>query len=157
MTKKTIIAMAIAAMCVGTCLARPHGGPGFGGHRPMPMMHHSYHHHGSFWGHGGRNFWPGFVGGVVGSALYGGVYRSYSPTVVYSTSPAFITTTPTVIQPTVVQPIVTSPAPTVSVAPIYSTTQVWVEGRYVDQRQSNGTIVRVWQPGHYEQRSVLVQ
>ena len=30
--------------------------------------------------------------------------------------------------------------------------QVWVPGRYVDQIQPNGTVVRVWQPGHYEVR-----
>jgi len=29
-------------------------------------------------------------------------------------------------------------------------TRVWVEGRYVDQVQANGSVVRVWQPGHYE-------
>ena len=48
-------------------------------------------------------------------------------------------------------PVVT--APVVS-TPVYSTQNVWVEGRYVDQVQPNGTVLRVWQPGHYETRQV---
>lgn len=41
---------------------------------PMPMPrpvvhHHAPHHSHSVWGLGGRNFWPGFIGGVVGSTL----------------------------------------------------------------------------------------
>ena len=31
-------------------------------------------------------------------------------------------------------------------------TAVWVEGRYIDQVQSNGSVVRVWNPGRYETR-----
>ena len=38
--------------------------------------------------------------------------------------------------------------PTIIVQPMKAT--VWVEGRYVDQVQPNGVIIRVWQPGHYE-------
>ena len=34
---------------------------------PRPVVHH--HHTSSFWGRGGSNFWPGFVGGVIGSSL----------------------------------------------------------------------------------------
>jgi hypothetical protein len=30
--------------------------------------------------------------------------------------------------------------------------QVWVEGRYVDQVQPNGVVLRTWVPGHYETR-----
>jgi hypothetical protein len=40
--------------------------------------------------------------------------------------------------------------------PVAQTQTVWVEGRYVDQVQANGTVIRVWQPGHYEQRTVVV-
>ena len=40
--------------------------------------------------------------------------------------------------------------------PVYQVQNVWVAGRYVDQVQSNGTVVRVWQPGHYEQQKVLI-
>ena len=136
-----------AVLCASVCMARPHGGPGprrghgpvmrggFG-HRPPPMPHH--HHHSS-WGRGGRNFWPGFVGGVVG----GLVYDVVTPAPVVVTTPTVVTT-----------PIVTTP---VVAAPVYTTQNVWVEGRYVDQVQPNGTVVRVWQPGHYEQRQVVVQ
>lgn len=40
------------------------------------------------------------------------------------------------------------PQPTVVVQPVQIT--IWVEGRYVDQVQPNGVVIRVWQPGHYE-------
>ena len=30
-------------------------------------------------------------------------------------------------------------------------------GRYVDQVQADGSTVRIWQPGHYEQQTVTVQ
>ena len=101
-------------------------------------MHHGGYYHGGYyrggyygpryyggWGRGGRYFWPGFVGGIVGGALYDAV----------------------------VSPTVVSPSPVVVSTPtVYASTTVWVEGRYVDQVQADGTIVRVWQPGHYEQR-----
>lgn len=148
--KKTLIIATLAVACAGTCLARPHGG--HGGHRggfggPRPMMyhggghHHSHHHGGSFWGHGGRNFWPGFVGGMVGGVV-GGVVAP-RPSVVVAPTP--------VITPA---PVVVNPAPVVVSTPVYTTQNVWVEGRYVDQVQPNGAILRVWQPGHYEQRQV---
>ena len=47
------------------------------------------------------------------------------------------------------QPAVVTPPPVV-VAP--QPTTVWVEGRYVEQVQANGAVIRVWQPGHYEVR-----
>ena len=31
---------------------------------------------------------------------------------------------------------------------------VWIEGRYVEQLNGQGQTVRVWQPGHYEQRPI---
>lgn len=147
MTKKMIIAVAIA-LCAFATFARPHGGPGFGGPRggfgrgPAPMMHHRpmpppmhHHHHHSSWGHGGRNFWPGFVGGVIGGALTSSIYP----------------TTTVVTAPVVSTPIYTTP--TIITAPIYTTpVQVWIPGRYIDQVQPNGTIVRVWVAGHYEYR-----
>jgi len=40
---------------------------------------------------------------------------------------------------------------------VYQTQNVWVEGRYVDTVQPNGAILRTWQPGHYEQRTVQIQ
>ena len=86
--KKIIVAFAMAALTFGA-FARPHGGPGFHGgprfgcgprfgggprfhHGPGPGFHHvpRHYHHGGFWGRGGRNFWPGFIGGVVGGVVY---------------------------------------------------------------------------------------
>lgn len=155
---KTVKMMMVvgAALCTSVCMARPHGGPGgHGGPRPGPgpRMHMGHrpppppprhHHGGSFWGRGGRNFWPGFVGGVVG----GVVYDAITPAPVVVTTPTVVTT------PVVTTPVVTTPVVT---TPVYTTQNVWVEGRYVDQVQANGTVVRVWQPGHYEQRQVVVQ
>lgn len=97
------------------------------------------------WGRGGRNFWPGFVGGVVGGLVYDAI--TPSPSVVVTTPP--VVTTPVVTTPVVTTPVVTAPVATVQ--------NVWVEGRYVDQVQPNGVVIRVWQPGHYEQRTVYVQ
>ena len=63
-------------------------------------------------------------------------------------------------QPVVVsQPVITTPVVTQPVvsAPVTQVQNVWVEGRYVDQVQANGSVIRVWSPGHYEQRTVVVQ
>ena len=69
--------------------------------------------------------------------------------------PRYTSSTVVVQQPVMTQtPVVVNPAPVVINAPATTTTQVWVEGRYVDQVQANGTIVRIWQPGHYETRMV---
>ena len=76
------------------------------------------------------------VGGVVGGTLVD------------------VVTGPRVVAPA---PVVVTPAPVVVAAPAVQTQNFWVEGRYVDQVQPNGTVVRVWQPGHYEQRTVVVQ
>ena len=151
--KKVIIAALIAVTSAGMCRARP----GHGGHRHhhAPVHHghhHHHHHHHSGWGRGGRNFWPGFLGGVAAGIVADSVINR--PTTV-------VTTTPVVVTPTVVTPapvVVAQPAPVVvTPAPVYQTQNVWVEGRYVDQVQANGTVVRTWVPGHYEQRTVQVQ
>ena len=144
--KTTMVVALAAVMCTGMTYAKGHHGGGFGGPRPMmggrggfrpaPVHHHRHHHHGSVWGRGGSNFWPGFVGGVIGGVLADAVV-SPAPVVV---------TTPVVTTPVVTAPVVSTP--------VYSTQNVWVEGRYVDQVQPNGTVLRVWQPGHYETRQV---
>ena len=115
--------------------------------RPAPPPPARHHHKHSVWGKGGRNFLPGFIGGVVG-----GVIADKVVTTPVVTTP--VVTTPVVTAPVVVTPVTTT---TVVTTPVYTTQTVWVEGRYVDQVQSNGVVVRVWQPGHYEQRQVLVQ
>ncbi len=134
MNKKIITVAAVAVLAVGTAFAGPKPPPGGGrpgGHRPPPAHHHGGHHSGgSAWGRGGRNFWPGFLGGLVGASLV----RPAPPP----------------------PPVVVAPAPVV-VSPTYVTQKVWVEGRYIDQVQANGTVIRVWQPGHYEYTQVLVQ
>ncbi len=115
-------------------------------HHPAPMHHH--HHHGSVWGRGGSNFWPGFIGGVVGGAIV-------NSRPVYTPAPVVVAPSPVVVAPTPVvtpAPVVVTPTPVVT--PSVSVQNVWVEGAYVDQVQGNGTIMRVWQPGHYEQRQV---
>lgn len=140
MNKKLVVAVGMMVLSLGVFAAPPRGGHGGGHAAPPPQRHvapprhhsappppaHHYHHSPSVWGKGGRNFLPGFVGGLVGGA---------------------IVSRPMVVPP----PPVVVPAPVV-VAPIVQ--QVWVEGCYVDQVQANGMVVRVWQPGHYEQRVI---
>lgn len=147
MNKKLIVALCVATVAVGA-FAKPHGGGPRPGrvhapmHRRMPAPPHAHHHHKhSVWGRGGQNFWPGFVGGVVGGMI---VEATTGPHVVHETI---------VVQQ---QPaaVVVQPAPVV-VQQTATTERVWVEGRYVDQVEPNGTVVRVWQPGHYETRTVI--
>lgn len=108
---------------------------------------HHHHHSGGVWGRGGRNFWPSFVGGVVGGILTDTII---APAPVVRPAPVVVAPPPVVVTP--------PPAPVVvAPTPVYTTQNVWVEGRYVDQVQPNGVVVRVWQPGHYEQRQVRVQ
>ena len=156
MAKKIVIAVIMAICACVSAFARPHGVTGgfhggFG-HRPPPVMHHGgYHHHGPFWGHGGRNFCPGFVGGVsgvIGGALYGGVYRSYSPTVVYPTT--------TVVSPVVTPaPVVVQQPVVVQTQPTYTTQQVWVrEDMLTRFRQMAASFVLGF-PGYFEQRTIV--
>lgn len=77
------------------------------------------------WGKGGRNFWPGFVGGVIGAAV-----------------------APVPPAPPVPAVVVTPPAP----PPPPGRVRVWISGCYVDEVQPNGAVVRRWVPGHYEWR-----
>jgi len=142
--KKTIV-LAVALVASIGVFAGPRGGHHHGGHRGGPAIHHhgGHHHGGGVWGHGGRNFWPGFVGGVIGGAIADAVVTPHR--VVYHHAPP-----PVVVPaPVVVQTPVVVPQPVVVQQPT-----VWVEGRYVDQVQGNGVVVRVWQPGHYESRPV---
>lgn len=146
MNKKMTLAFGVM-LATGTMLAAPHGGRGPApmaprrpapapvvNHRPAPAP---VHHHTSAWGRGGRNFWPGFVGGIIGGALTDVVV-----------GPRVVTTS------VVAAPVV---ATAVVATPVYTTQQFWVPGTYVDQIQPNGTVIRVWHPGHYETRQVLVQ
>lgn len=148
MNKKKLAVMFCVCVAAGAVFAKPGGHRG--GYRTPPVVHHhgGLGHHGG-WGRGGRNFWPGFVGGVVG----GVIASSFADTVVATP----VVTTPAVAVPAVATPVVAAPAVT---TPVVVTTQpvvthpvqVWVEGCYVNQVQANGTVLRVWQPGHYEYR-----
>ena len=91
-------------------------------HRPGPWIPPHHHHHHC---HPGPIFVGGLVGGLIGSA----VVEAIRPT------PTVVVQQPAVQTPVVVQ----TPVPT----------QVWVEGRYV-QQIVNGVVTSVWQPGHWE-------
>ena len=138
MNKKLIITLCAATLMAGGAFAHGwHGGPRhcWG---PRPVYHH--HYHGGYWGRGGCHFWPGFVGGVIGGAITSTIIAPRE-TVVVQPTPTVVTQPVVVQQPVVTQPVV-----------VQQPQQVWVEGRYVDQVQANGSTVRVWQPGHYEVR-----
>lgn len=125
MTKKLLLAFILLA---GICSAAPRPPAP----RPHPALIHHYgprippphrphvHHHYD-------PFLSGLAGGFVGSVVGNLVVR---PPAVVQTVPAVVTAPVAVVQPVV--------------------RQVWVEGRYIDQIQANGTVIRVWQPGHYE-------
>ena len=57
---KTIIA-SIAIACASVS---------YGQHMHYRHGPYRHHHHHSYWGPGGRYFWPGFAGGLVGSMIY---------------------------------------------------------------------------------------
>lgn len=136
MKGKLVVAVVASALSLGA-FAAPH-------HRPPPRpIHHAHHHH----HHYAHAALGGFIGGVIGGVVYNAI--AADPVVVAQ---------PVVVQ----QPAVVVPPPPVVVQPQPAVRQtvvqnVWVEGRYVDQVQPNGTVIRVWQPGHYEQRTVVVQ
>ena len=144
-----------AAVLSAEALAMPPPPRGYWRPGPVPM-----HYHHGYWGRGGRYFWPGFVGGVVGGAIIADALTR--PAVVVSQPATVVVQQPAVVtQPVVVQqPVVTQPAvvtqPVVQ-QPVTQVQNVGVDGRYVDQVQANGAVVRIWQPGHYEQRTVVVQ
>ena len=133
--KKILVLCGIAVLTLGAFAHGGHRGP-----RWCPPPPHHHHHHSV----GG--FWSGFVGGVVGGAVVGAALTPRTETVVVA-QPAVVSA-PVVVQP---QPVVVQ-QPVVQQQVVVQPQTVWVEGRYVDQVQANGSVVRVWQPGHYEQR-----
>ncbi len=83
MSRKSVM-LFISVFAASLCIAAPHrpgralrhSAPPIVRHvqapRPPAMphsVHHSSHHSHSLWGRGGSNFWPGFVGGLVGSTI----------------------------------------------------------------------------------------
>jgi hypothetical protein len=98
MKKLTIIVLVTMAALTGCAHWHHHGFRGC----------HPHYYHGGFWGHGGRHFWPGFIGGVVGGAVVSAIAPSPT-TVVYPTvvqpavQPVYVQgTTPQVISPQVI-------------------------------------------------------
>ena len=150
MKKKLMVMLGVVSLMASGAFA--HGGWHRGPHHhfaPRPVYHH-HHVHGGYWGRGGCNFWPGFVGGVIGGAVASAIVEPRETVIVQQPAPTVVTQ-PVVVQQPVVQPVVVQ-QPVVQQPVIVQPQQVWVEGRYVDQVQANGSTVRVWQPGHYEQR-----
>lgn len=121
-----------------------------------PPAHHSYHHCHSHYR--ARDGWAAAAIGVAAGAVGAAIYEATrpDPPVVVQPAPVVVQQpAPVVVQqpaPVVVQQpapvVVQQPAPVVVQQPV----QVWVEGRYVQQVQPNGTVVQVWQNGHYEMR-----
>lgn len=94
--KKILIALAVLAAT--TCTAAPyyhriphrahvvHRRPP---PRPAPMPYHR-HHNNSWLGKGGRNFWPGFTGGLVSSLLTPAIVQPPSPPPVVLLNPVWV-------------------------------------------------------------------
>ena len=146
---KRITVLACACIAALAVFARPGPGPR-GGFRPPPPRHHHHHHHGAAVG-------AGILGaGILGAAIIDAATR---PDTVIVQQPTVVAPAPVVTPAPVVvtQPAVVA-APTVVSTGHYETRvqNVWVEGRYIDQMTANGTAIRTWQPGHYEQQTTQV-
>ena len=92
---KTLVVAAVIA-CTGIAYGHHHG----------PYHHRHYHH--SYWGPGGRYFWPGFAGGLFGTMLYRPLPPPPPPVVV---APPAVVPQPVVVTP----PAVVAPPATVIV------------------------------------------
>ena len=112
--------------------------------------HHPHHHH-----HGGAGLAIG--AGVLGAGLLASaIYDATHPRPYVAPAPVVVTPAPVVVAPQP-QVVVQTPAPVVTTGHYETRVQnVWVEGRYIDQATPQGTVIRTWQPGHYEQQSTQV-
>ena len=112
--------------------------------------HHPHHHH-----HGGAGLAIG--AGVLGAGLLASaIYDATHPRPYVAPAPVVVTPAPVVVAPQP-QVVVQTPAPVVTTGHYETRVQnVWVEGRYIDQQTPQGTVVRTWQPGHYEQQQTQV-
>ena len=112
--------------------------------------HHPHHHH-----HGGAGLAIG--AGVLGAGLLASaIYDATHPRPYVAPAPVVVTPAPVVVAPQP-QVVVQTPAPVVTTGHYETRVQhAWVEGRYIDQQTPQGTIVRTWQPGHYEQQQTQV-
>lgn len=105
-----------------------------------PSKHHTPKHHNH------KSSGAAVAAGIIGGAIVGAaVVESLRP------DPVVVTPAPVVVP----QPVVVH-QPVVAVQPVTQVQNVWVEGRYVHRRDAHGRMVRVWEPGHYEQRTVTI-
>ena len=149
---KAVLIVVMSVICANVIMAGPHK-PKHAPrpHTPPPRHHvphnppknHHHHHKG-----GGVAVAAGVIGGaIVGAAIA----ESLKPDPVVTPTPVVATPAPVVVpQPVVVQ------QPVVVAQPVTQVQNVWVEGRYVHRRDAHGRMIRVWEPGHYEQRTVTI-
>lgn len=130
---KNVIAVGIILLTM-TAFCRPHHKPH--GHRPAPRhyihrphVHRSSHIHRH---HHSHHYVGPFLGALTGT-IVGNILTSPTTTTVVQ-QPVTVVSTPAVVTPTVV---------------IEQPQRIWVPGQYIQQVQSNGTIIKVWQPGHW--------
>ena len=112
------------------------------------FAHHHHHHHGTGFAIGA---------GILGAGLLAStIYDATHPRPYVAPAPVVVTPAPVVVAPQP-QVVVQTPPPAVVTGHYETRVQnVWVEGRYVDQPTPQGTVVRTWQPGHYEQQQTQV-
>ena len=113
--------------------------------------HHHHHHRGT-----GFAIGAGILGaGLLASTIYDATHPVPPPAVV-APAPVVVTPAPVVVAPQP-QVVVQTPPPVVATGHYETRVQnVWVEGRYIDQSTPQGSVVRTWQPGHYEQQQTQV-
>ena len=150
-----------ASLIVATCaFAFPRGpgpagrpprrDPGFG---PRPERVHPrppHHSHG---------FWPGFAGGFAAGVLLESTRpprpvpppRTMCTTRIVEPAPVVVQQPIVVQQPVVSQTVI---ADVVVSGDPDGTERVWVEGSYFNRINADGSVTRVWNPGHYELRKV---
>ena len=110
--------------------------------------HHHHHHHGTGFAIGA---------GILGAGLLAStIYDATHPRPIVAPAPVIVTPAPVVVAPQP-QVVVQTPPPVVATGHYETRVQnVWVEGRYIDQTTPQGSTVRTWQPGHYEQQQTQV-
>lgn len=146
--KKTIMILLVGAFAMSVFSA-PHKPKQSHRPAPRPPRHHvpdhpSKHHAPKHHNH--KSSGAAVAAGIIGGAIVGAaVVESLRP------DPVVVTPAPVVVP----QPVVVH-QPVVAVQPVTQVQNVWVEGRYVHRRDAHGRMVRVWEPGHYEQRTVTI-
>ena len=142
---KAVLIVVMSVICANVIMAGPHK-PKHAPrpHTPPPRHHvphnppkhhapkHHHHHH--------KGSGAAVAAGVIGGAIVGAaIAESLRP------DPVVVAPAPVVVQ----QPVVVA-------QPVTQVQKVWIEGRYVEKRDANGMVIQVWEPGHYEQRTVTI-